>query len=260
MDLQLDGKIALVTGGSDGIGKASAIELAREGAHVAICARRADVLSAAAEEIRQAARGKVLHVVADVTKPADVQRFVQAAVGEFGGVDILVNNAGTSAARPFEAVDDEAWDYDLDLKLYAAIRMSRAAVPHMRKRSGGRIINITAVIGKTPGASSLPTSVSRAAGMALTKAMSKDLAKDGICVNSICIGLIKSGQIAKAAAARFSDVPLDEAYARMGAAVPLGRVGEAREVACLIALLASPLGGYVSGTAINVDGGMGSAL
>lgn len=260
MDLQLGGKIALITGGSDGIGKASAIELAREGAHVAICARRADVLSAAAEEIRKSARGKVLHVVADVSKPEDVQRFVDAAVGEFGAIDILINNAGTSAARPFESVDDEAWDYDLDLKLYGAIRMSRAAVPHMRARGGGRIINITAVIGKAPGASTLPTSVSRAAGLALTKAMSKDLAKDRICVNSICIGLIKSGQIAKSATARFPDVPLDAAYAKMGAAVPLGRVGEAREVATLIALLASPLGGYISGTAINVDGGMGSAL
>ncbi len=259
MDLQLDGRIAIITGGSDGIGKATAIELAREGAHVAICARRSDVLAAAAEEIRKEARGKVVHVAADVTKEGDINRFVDAVVSELGGIDILVNNAGTSAARVFDQVDDAAWDYDLDLKLYGAIRMSRAAIPHMRTRGGGRIVNITAVIGKTPGASSLPTSVSRAAGIALTKAMSKDLAKDGICVNTICIGLIKSGQIARAATARFRDVPLDEAYARMGAAVPLGRVGEAREVACLIALLVSPLGGYVSGTAINVDGGMGNA-
>jgi NAD(P)-dependent dehydrogenase (short-subunit alcohol dehydrogenase family) len=259
MDLQLEGKIALITGGSEGIGKASAIELAREGAHVAICARRDDVLAAAAEEIRTEARGRVLHRVADVTKADDVRNFVAAAAAEFGGVDILVNNAGTSAARAFEQVDDEAWDYDLNLKLYGAIRMSRAAIPHMRVRGGGRIINITAVIGKTPGASSLPTSVSRAAGIALTKAMSKDLAKDRICVNTICIGLIKSGQIARAATARFGDVSLDEAYAKMGSGIPLGRVGEAREVACLVALLASPLGGYVSGTAINVDGGLGNA-
>jgi NAD(P)-dependent dehydrogenase (short-subunit alcohol dehydrogenase family) len=181
-------------------------------------------------------------------------------VAEFGGVDILVNNAGSSAARPFEQVDDEAWGYDLDLKLYGAIRASRAAIPHMRERGGGRIINITAVGAKTPGASSLPTTVTRAAGMALTKAMSKDLAKDRICVNTICIGLIKSGQISRGAAARFPGIPLDEAYEKMGANVPLGRIGEAREVAALIALLASPLGGYISGTAINVDGAMGNAL
>jgi NAD(P)-dependent dehydrogenase (short-subunit alcohol dehydrogenase family) len=260
MDLQLDGKVALITGGSEGIGKATAIELAREGANVAICARREDVLAAAAEEARQGARGKVIHVVADVTSDEDIQGFVSKAVAEFGGIDILVNNAGASAARPFEQVDDETWDYDLDLKLYGAIRASRAAIPSMRERGGGRIINITAVGGKTPGASSLPTTVSRAAGMALTKAMSKDLAKDRICVNTICIGLIKSGQISRAAGARFPGVALEEAYEKMGANVPLGRVGEAREVAALIALLASPLGGYISGAAINVDGAMGAAL
>jgi NAD(P)-dependent dehydrogenase (short-subunit alcohol dehydrogenase family) len=260
LDLQLEGKVALITGGSEGIGKAAAIELAREGANVAICARREDILLAAADEARKEARGTVIHVVADVTSDEDVQGFVSRAVAEFGGVDILVNNAGSSAARPFEQVDDEAWGYDLDLKLYGAIRASRAAIPHMRERGGGRIINITAVGGKTPGASSLPTTVSRAAGMALTKAMSKDLAKDRICVNAICIGLVKSGQISRAAGARFPGVPLDEAYAKMGANVPIGRIGEAREVAVLIALLASPLGGFISGTAINVDGAMGNAL
>jgi NAD(P)-dependent dehydrogenase (short-subunit alcohol dehydrogenase family) len=260
LDLQLEGKVALITGGSEGIGKAAAIELAREGANVAICARREDILLAAADEARKEARGKVIHVVADVTSDEDVQGFVSRALAEFGGVDILVNNAGSSAARPFEQVDDEAWGYDLDLKLYGAIRASRAAIPHMRERGGGRIINITAVGGKTPGASSLPTTVSRAAGMALTKAMSKDLAKDRICVNAICIGLVKSGQISRAAGARFPGVPLDEAYAKMGANVPIGRIGEAREVAVLIALLASPLGGFISGTAINVDGAMGNAL
>jgi NAD(P)-dependent dehydrogenase (short-subunit alcohol dehydrogenase family) len=260
LDLQLEGKVALITGGSEGIGKATAIELVREGANVAICARREDVLAAAAAEARAGGRGKVIHVVADVTSNEDIQGFVSAALDEFGGIDILVNNAGTSAARPFEQVDDETWDYDLDLKLYGAIRASRAVIPHMRERGGGRIINITAVGGKTPGASSLPTTVSRAAGMALTKAMSKDLAKDRICVNTICIGLIKSGQISRAAAARFPGTSLDEAYEKMGANVPLGRVGEAREVAALIALLASPLGGYISGTAINVDGAMGNAL
>lgn len=259
MDLHLEGKVALITGGSEGIGRATAIELAREGVNVAICARREDVLNEAAAEARKAGRGKVIAITADVTNPEDIQGFVQAAATEFGGIDILVNNAGTSAAAPFEGVDDETWGYDLDLKLFGAIRASRVAVPHMRSRGGGRIFNITAVSGKTPGASSLPTSVSRAAGIALTKAMSKDLAKDGILVNAICIGLVKSGQISRAAQRRFADLPLEEAYEKMGANVPLGRVGEAREVAALITFLSSPLGGFVSGSAINVDGAMGNS-
>ena len=260
MDLGLTGKVALITGGSEGIGKATAIELAAEGAHVAICARRPGVLEAAEAMVREVASGEVLAVIADVTSDEEVDRFVEEALGRFGRIDILVNNAGRSAAGRFDAVSAEDWTGDLDLKLMGAVRCSRAVIPHMRAAGGGRIINITAIGGKAPGASSLPTSVSRAAGIALTKAMSRDLAGDGILVNTICIGLVKSGQIERAARSRFPDGSLDEAYARMAANVPLGRVGEAREVAALVAFLASPLGGYVTGTAINVDGGSAATV
>lgn len=260
MELELQGRVALITGGSEGIGKATAAELAREGANVVICARRADVLNAAAEEIRHETGGNVLAISADVTRKDDIERVVDEAIAAFGRLDILVNNAGTAAGAPFENVPDESWSSDLDLKLIAAVRTSQAAIPHMRKQGGGRIINVTHVGGKTPGASSLPSSVSRAAGIALTKAMSKDLAKDNILVNTVCVGIIKSGQISRAATGRFPDLPLDQAYDRMGANIPLGRIGEAREVATLITYLASPAGGYITGTAINVDGGMGAAV
>ncbi len=260
MDLQLTGYAALVTGGSEGIGKAAALELAREGAHVAICARRSDVLGAAAEEIRRHATGKVVEVVADVTRHEDIERFVQEAHRQFGRVDILVNNAGTAAGAAFDTVPDEAWDSDLNLKLMGAIRASQAAIPHMKQQGGGRIINITHVGGKAPGPNSLPSSVSRAAGIALTKAMSKDLATHNILVNTICVGVIKSGQISRAATTRYPDVPLEDAYKKMAAPIPLGRIGEAREVAALVTLLASPLGGYVTGASINVDGGMGATV
>ncbi len=259
MDLGLEGKVALVTGGSEGIGKATAALLAREGAHVAICARRPDVLAAAADEIRAGARGEVLAIPADVTVPGDLERFVGEAAGWWGRIDILVNNAGTAAAAPFEAVSDDAWRADLDLKLFAAIRASRLVVPHMRRASGGRIVNITHVGGKTPGPASLPSSVSRAAGIALTKAMSKDLAAHNILVNTVCVGIIESAQIARAARQRFPDLPLEEAFARMGATVPLGRIGKAEEVAAVIVMLVSNAGSYVTGAAINVDGGMGAA-
>ena len=260
MELELTGKTVLITGGSEGIGKAAALEFAREGARVAICARREDVLEAAAGEIRAATGRQVVAIVADVSTLDGCNGFVQQAASQLGGADILVNNAGRSAGAPFDALPDADWMPDIDLKLMAAIRCSQAAIPFMKQAGGGRIINITHVGGKAPGAGTLPSSVSRAAGIALTKAMSKDLAKDNILVNTICVGLIKSGQIERAARGRSPDATLDEAYARMGGAIPLGRVGESREVAAMIAFLASPLGAYITGASINIDGGMAATV
>jgi 3-oxoacyl-[acyl-carrier protein] reductase len=255
MELGLAGKVALVTGGSEGIGKASALVLAREGARVAIVARRKDVLEQARAEI--AGAGEVLSIEADVTRPEDVERAVAETLARFGRLDILVNNAGTSNAQAFDSVADSLWEADLDLKLYAAIRFVRAALPHLKLR-GGRIINITTPAGKAPPARSLPTSVSRAAGIALTKALSKELAPDRILVNTVCVGLIKSGQQERHAAAR-GRTP-HEHYEELGKNVPLGRVGEAEEVARVIAFLASDAASYVTGTAINVDGGSASTV
>lgn len=261
MDLELTGKVALITGGSQGIGLATAIEFANEGVEVVICARRQELLDEAVSEINKITGQSVLALSADVSQALDIDRVMDSLITKYGRLDILVNNAGRSAAAPFEEVDDTVWSEDLDLKLMAAIRCSRVALPYLEKADGGgRIINITAIGGKAPPAGSLPTSVSRAAGIALTKAMSKDLAKKNILVNTICIGLVKSGQIENAARTRFPDLTLEEAYSKMGSPVPLGRVGEAREVAALVAFLASPLAGYITGTAINVDGGSGMTV
>ncbi|HLZ69731.1 MAG TPA: SDR family oxidoreductase [Dehalococcoidia bacterium] len=255
MELGLRDTVALVTGGSEGIGKAAAAELAREGARVAICARRADVLEAAAAEVRTAGGGDVLAVPADVRKPEELARCVETVRETFGPITRLVNNAGTSAAGPFESVGDEDWYADLDLKLMAAIRTTRLIVPQMREAGGGRIVNITNIGAKQPGARSLPTSVSRAAGIALTKALSKELARDQILVNTVCIGLVKSAQLERRAVASFPDLPLDQAWARLGENVPLGRVAEASEVGALIAFLCSARAAYITGVAINFDGG-----
>ena len=256
MDLGLKGKVAAITGGSEGIGKAAAVRLAQEGASVAICGRRADVLRGAADEI--AKYGNVLAVAADVTKPGDCERFIAETAARYGRLDILVNNAGTSNANAFETVTDEVWQQDLDLKLFGAVRCSRAAIPHMKAQGGGRIINITMVGGKQPAARSLPTTVSRAAGIALTKALSRDLAGDRILVNTVCVGVIKSGQMARGAARR--GVSLDEHYATIGKNVPLGRIGEAEEAANVIAFLASEAASYVTGASVNVDGGMSGVV
>jgi NAD(P)-dependent dehydrogenase (short-subunit alcohol dehydrogenase family) len=250
MQLGLEHKVAIVTGGSEGIGKASAARLSGEGAKVVIAARRADVLARTAEELARV--GEVHGIVADVTQKADVERLVAETLARFGRIDIVVNNAGTSNAFAFEAASDELWQADLDLKLHAAVRMIRAALPALKQR-GGRIINITTPAGKQPPARSLPTSVSRAAGIALTKALSRDLAAYHVLVNTVCVGMIKSAQQERMGTA--SGRSVEEHYRELGKSVPLGRVGEAEEVANVVAFLASDAASYVTGASINVDGG-----
>ncbi len=264
MNLGLDGKVALVTGGSEGIGKATAARLAAEGASVAICARRKDVLESAAEEIRAAGGGRdVLAVPCDVRQDAHIRALFDRIGDTYGRLDILVNNAGTSAAAPFEDVSDEAWREDFDLKLFGAIRCARLAIPLMKAQGGGRIINVTAVAGKAPGAGTAPTSISRAAGIALTKALSKDHARDNILVNTVCIGLVKSGQIERAWQREAEGNPgltLDRWYEQRGSAIPIGRVGETEEAANVIVFLASEAASYVTGVAINIDGGASAVV
>lgn len=260
MDLGLSGKTAIVTGGSKGIGLATAIRLASEGANVAIVARGKEALELAAARIAEATGREALPIQADVASEEAAQAAVALTVETFGGVDIVVNNAGTSAAKPFESVETEAWDADLGLKLYGAVHFAKAAIPHMRKRGEGAIVNVTAVGGKTPSASSLPTSVSRAAGLALTKAMSKDLAKDGIRVNAVCIGLIRSDQIERMWQAKAPELTWDQFAADPKHGIPLGRIGAAEEAANVIAFLVSGAASYVTGTSVNIDGGAAAVL
>jgi len=260
MEFGLRGKVALITGGSEGIGRAAALRLAQEGACVAIGARRPDVLEAAARSISDASGRDVLPVVTDVTKPDDLRRFVETSAERFGRIDVLVNNAGRSFARSFEEVSDEDWQADLDLKFMAAVRAVRLVVPHMRRAGSGRIINVVMIGGKQPGPRSVPTSVSRAAGIALTKALSKDLAADRITVNAVCVGTIKSAQHERTWKREGSALSLDEWYAERGRIIPLGRVGEAEEVGNLVAFLASDCAAYITGAAINIDGGVSAVV
>ena len=255
LDLGLKGKIAIITGGSDGLGRASAEKLAAEGAKVAICARRKEHLEQEAEAIRKATGGQVLAHAADVSRMSDCERLVDAVVAQWGGVDILFNNAGTSAAAGFEKVTDDEWQGDWDLKVMGAVRMSRLCIPHMKKRGGGAIVNITTVGGKAPRPQALPTSVTRAAGLNLTKSLANEYAADKIRVNTICIGLVRSAQIAKRAKG-----DLEAHYAELAKRVPLGRVAPASELADLFAFLVSDRATYITGTAINFDGGAGMTV
>lgn len=258
MDLELQGKVVLVTGGSDGLGAALASRLVDEGASVAICARGADRLRSVADELR-ARGGDVLDLATDVTDPEAVQRFVDAAGERWGRIDALVNNAGVSAAAPFDRIDDDAWEADLELKLLAAIRSTRAALPLLRADGGGVVLNVLAAAAKAPPAGSMPSSVSRAAGLAFTKALSKDLGSDGIRANCVLIGIVESGQWDRLAEQR--GTPVEEIHSMLVEAtkIPLGRVGRAEEFADLGAFLVSPRAAYVSGAAINFDGGASPA-
>lgn len=258
MDLELQGKVVLVTGGSDGLGAALASRLVDEGASVAICARGAERLRSVADELR-ARGGDVIDVPTDVTDPDAVCRFVEAAGERWGRIDALVNNAGVSAAAPFDRIDDDAWEADLELKLLAAIRSTRAALPLLRADGGGTVLNVLAAAAKAPPAGSMPSSVSRAAGLAFTKALSKDLGGDGVRANCVLIGIVESGQWDRLAEQR--GTPVEDIHSMLVEAtrIPLGRVGRAEEFADLAAFLVSPRAAYVSGAAINFDGGASPA-
>ena len=253
MEISLKGRSAIVTGGSKGIGYAIATRFANSGADIAILARGREALDEAVGAIKKKTNGKVVGVRADVGNAADIQRAYNEAAAALGKIDILVNNAGTSRAMPFDQVTDEILQFDLDQKLFAAVRMIRLVVPQMKERRWGRIINVLNIGAKAPRGNSMPTSVSRAAGMAMTKALSHELAPHNVLVNAMLVGLIEADQHVQRA--KRTNVPLDEYYKNAQKEIPLGRIGKAAEFANLACFLASDAGSYITGTAINVDGG-----
>jgi 3-oxoacyl-[acyl-carrier protein] reductase len=256
MEVMLTGRSAVISGASKGLGLAMATEFARSGANVAILARRADVLAEAKASIEATARGgKVLAVTADVSQAADCQRAFAAAEAAFGAVDILVNNAGTSRAMPFETITDALWQEDLELKLFGAIRLCRLAFPAMKQRRWGRIINVLNIGAKAPRAGGAPTAVSRAAGMALTKVLANEGAPHNVLVNALLVGQIVSDQWVRRHAAQGANEPFEAFAAKLGANIPLGRLGRPEEFAAMACLLCSEAGGFTTGTAINMDGG-----
>ena len=258
MKLTMDGRTALITGGSLGLGRAMAQKFAEAGADVAIVARRPDVLEETRRAIADAAPGRrIVAHACDVADAAAVRTMFEAVVGQLGRVDVLVNNAGTSRTGRFEDITDELWQQDFDLKLFAAIRLCRLSLPGMKERRWGRIINVLNVGAKAPAAGGAPTAVTRAAGMAMTKVLAGEAAPYNVLVNALCTGYIVSDQWVQRHAREQPDQPFDEFLASRAQSlkVPIGRFGEAEEFANLACFLASDAGSYITGTAINVDGG-----
>jgi 3-oxoacyl-[acyl-carrier protein] reductase len=260
VDIGLRGKKAIVTGASKGVGLATARELVGEGADVVICARHAQELAAAAAEIDGAGSGTVHQRAADVSEPGQVQEFVDWAARSMGGLDVLVNNAGGAHPGTFGTLTDRDWEADLRVKLFAMIRFSRCAVPHMRRRGGGRIININSVLGRSPDPGLFATSVNRAACISFSKTLALELASDGILVNSVNLGSIETPQWENIRARRAPDVPAEEFFRRAAEAIPLRRFGRADEVAAVVAFLAGDRASYVTGASIDVAGGAGGHL
>lgn len=256
IEMRMNERCALITGGSKGIGFAAATNFMKAGASVAIVARRPEVLEEARATLASLGPGKVVGIAGDVSKAADCQRVFATAEKELGKVDVLVNNAGTHQNGPFEAATDEIWQADFDLKLFAAIRLSRAAFPGMKARKFGRIINVLNSGAKWQRLGSAPTSVTRAAGMALTKVLSNEGAAHNVLVNAVLVGLIQTDQWVRGHAKENKGRSMDEYLGEMAQRIPLGRVGTAEEFANMVLFLASDAGSYVTGTAINVDGGM----
>jgi 3-oxoacyl-[acyl-carrier protein] reductase len=257
MNLGLTDKPVIVCASSAGLGRATALEFAREGARVMLCSRRQTELQRAAAEIKAATGNEPACTVVDVTKPGDITRLVEATVAAFGGVFTLVNNSGGPPAGTFEQFDDTAWQNAFELNLLSYIRTTRAALPHLRKASG-RIVNFTSSSVKSPIENLILSNTFRTGVLGMTKTLASELGHDGILVNVLGPGRIQTERIEQLDKIRATklNTSVEQVRADTAKSIPLGRYGTPEEYARMAVFLGSPANTYITGQTILVDGGM----
>ncbi|HYC37205.1 MAG TPA: SDR family NAD(P)-dependent oxidoreductase [Usitatibacter sp.] len=262
MDLKLKDKKALVTGGSEGIGKAIALAFAREGMDVAICARRREPLEATAAEISKATGRRIVAIPADLTKAADAENFVKKAHAELGRLDVVVNNAGSAPGGVIEHLSEADWEQGLQLKFMGYVRILRYALPILVKQGGGRVVNLIGNDGVKPSYWEIVPGAANAAGQNLTMSLAGQYGKHNVSFCAVNPGPVRTERWAGLVKAMSRDmkIPYEEADKLAPSSIPLGRIAEADEVANLVAMLASPLMHFVNGTMIEIDGGQEKVL
>ena len=262
MDLKLKGKTAAVTGASEGIGKAIAFGLAKEGADVAICARRKETLEATAKEIAAATRRKIVAIPADLTKDEDAKRFITQANDALGRIDIIVNNAGSSPGGMIETLTEADWEQSLQLKFMGYVRCLRHVLPIMVKQGGGRVVNLIGNDGVKPSYWEIAPGAANAAGQNLTMSLAGQYGRHNISFVAVNPGPVNTDRWAGLVKAMSRDMKLsiEEADKLAPSSIPLGRIAETQEVADLCVFMASPIAHYVNGTMIEVDGGQEKSL
>jgi NAD(P)-dependent dehydrogenase (short-subunit alcohol dehydrogenase family) len=262
MDLKLNGKTALVTGGSEGIGKGVARALAKEGVDVAFCARRMEPLAAAAAEIAQETGRKIVPIAADLRKDADARNFIEQGHKALGRVDIMINNAGSAAGGVLEHLSEEEWELGMQLKFMGYVRCLRYVLPIMVKQGGGRVVNVIGNDGVKPSYWEICPGAANAAGQNLTLALAGQYGRDNISFVAVNPGPVRTERWVGLVTAMARDMKLsyEEADRLAPASIAMGRISEVEEVANLVAMLASPLMTMVNGTMIEIDGGQDKPL
>lgn len=257
MDLGIAGKVAVIAASSQGLGRAAAEALAREGAHLVINGRDAGKLQAVRDEIAAATGADVRAVAGDMTKPADIDALIRAAADAFGTVHILVNNAGGPPPGYFDQLDDAHWQRAFELTLMSAVRLTRAALPYMRRQKWGRVVNISSTSIKQPIAELLLSNSLRLGVLGWAKSLANEVAADNVLVNTVCPGWTRTERVEQLLPQRAATAGLSlaETASTLTKAIPMGRMGEPREIAAAVAFLSSEAASYITGVALQVDGG-----